>query len=82
MRWEDAVAVADFGTAITIDFVDQTAFCGGIIAPVWAGACLHEQTAQLPLVHIHPVHGACGSIPSMRSMPAVLRGGGPASHRR
>jgi type III pantothenate kinase len=61
---EDAVAVADFGTAITIDLVDEDGiFRGGIIAPGMAmGAkALHEQTAQLPLVQIHPPQGGYGA---------------------
>lgn len=60
---EDAVAVADFGTAITIDLVDEDGvFRGGIIAPGMAmGAkALHEQTAQLPLVQVHPVQDRYG----------------------
>jgi type III pantothenate kinase len=60
---EDAVVVADFGTAITIDLVDEEGvFRGGIIAPGMAmGAkALHEQTAQLPLVQVHPVQDRYG----------------------
>jgi type III pantothenate kinase len=61
---EDAVVVADFGTAITIDLVDEDGiFRGGIIAPGMAmGAkALHEQTAQLPLVQVHPPQGGYGA---------------------
>lgn len=60
---EDAVAIADFGTAITIDLVDEDGvFRGGVIAPGMAmGAkALHEQTAQLPLVQVHPVQDRYG----------------------
>ena len=50
---EKAVVVADFGTAITIDFVDEKGiFRGGIIAPGFkmSAKALNEFTAQLPLV--------------------------------
>jgi len=52
---EDAVMVADFGTAITIDLVDDNGvFMGGIIAPGMAmgAAALHTATAKLPQVDI------------------------------
>ncbi|MGH2272384.1 type III pantothenate kinase [Anaerohalosphaeraceae bacterium U12dextr] len=52
---EDAVVVADFGTAITIDLVDDNGvFMGGIIAPGMAmGAnALHTATAKLPQVDV------------------------------
>jgi len=48
---EDAVVVADFGTAVTIDLVDANGtFLGGVICPgfeISAGA-LKDNTAQLP----------------------------------
>ena len=50
---EQAVVIADFGTAITIDLVDEKGvFLGGIIAPgLNIGArALNEYTAKLPLV--------------------------------
>ena len=50
---EQAVVVADFGTAITIDLVDENGvFLGGIIAPgLSIGAkALKEYTAKLPLI--------------------------------
>lgn len=50
---EDAVAVADFGTAVTIDLVDsEGVFLGGVIfpGPEMAAKALAEQTAQLPEV--------------------------------
>jgi type III pantothenate kinase len=50
---EQAVVIADFGTAITIDLVDDKGvFLGGIIAPgLSTGAkALNEYTAKLPLV--------------------------------
>jgi type III pantothenate kinase len=61
---EDAVAVADFGTAITVDLVDEDGvFRGGVIAPGFAmGAkALHEGTAQLPLVKVGPPRGGYGA---------------------
>jgi type III pantothenate kinase len=50
---EQAVVIADFGTAITIDLVDdEGVFLGGIIAPgLSTGAkALNEYTAKLPLI--------------------------------
>jgi type III pantothenate kinase len=61
---EDAVAIASFGTAVTIDLVDEDGvFRGGVIAPGFAmGAkALHEGTAQLPLVKIGPPQGGYGA---------------------
>ncbi len=61
---EGAVAVADFGTAITIDLVDDDGvFRGGIIAPGFAmGAkALHSGTAQLPLVKVNRPQGGYGA---------------------
>ena len=52
---QDAVVVADFGSAVTIDLVDeQGVFLGGVIAPGFGlGAkALSEGTAQLPLVEV------------------------------
>ncbi|MFA5239007.1 MAG: type III pantothenate kinase [Phycisphaerae bacterium] len=52
---EDAVAVADFGTAITIDLVDQNGiFQGGVILPGFelGAKALNENTAQLPFVKV------------------------------
>ncbi len=52
---EDAVAVADFGTALTIDLVDDRGvFLGGVICPgLEIGAkALSENTAQLPFVKV------------------------------
>ena len=52
---EDAVAIADFGTAVTIDLVDEKGvFLGGVICPgpeIGAQA-LKENTAQLPKVKV------------------------------
>jgi len=52
---EDAVVVADFGTAITIDLVDASgAFQGGVILPGFeiSAKALKEYTAQLPNIKI------------------------------
>ena len=50
---EDAVIVADFGTAVTIDLVDESGvFVGGAISPGFemALAAMHQYTARLPQV--------------------------------
>jgi type III pantothenate kinase len=52
---EDAVAVADFGTAVTIDLVDEKGiFLGGVILPGFeiSAKALKENTAQLPKVKV------------------------------
>jgi type III pantothenate kinase len=58
---EDAVVVADFGTAVTIDLVDQHGvFQGGVICPGFeiSAQALKDNTAQLP--KIAPVHRPSG----------------------
>jgi type III pantothenate kinase len=52
---EKAVVVADFGTAVTIDLVDDRGvFCGGVIFPGFemSANALHNDTAQLPKVDV------------------------------
>jgi type III pantothenate kinase len=52
---EDAVVVADFGTAVTIDLVDEKGiFLGGVICPGFeiSAKALKENTAQLPKVKV------------------------------
>jgi len=52
---EDAVVVADFGTAVTIDLVDERGvFLGGVICPGFeiGAQALKENTAQLPKVKV------------------------------
>lgn len=52
---EDAVVVADFGTAVTIDLVDQHGiFQGGVICPGFeiSARALKENTAQLPNIKV------------------------------
>jgi len=61
---EDAVVVADFGSAVTIDLVDeQGVFLGGVIAPgLEIGAkALSEYTSQLPEVKVHKPKDVYGS---------------------
>jgi type III pantothenate kinase len=53
---EDAVVVADFGTAVTIDLVDEHGvFLGGVICPGFeiSAQALKDNTAQLPKVTVH-----------------------------
>jgi len=53
---EDAVVVADFGTAVTIDLVDEHGvFQGGVICPGFeiSAQALKDHTAQLPKVTVH-----------------------------
>lgn len=50
---EDAVIVADFGTAVTIDLVDESGvFVGGTISPGFdiSARALKDNTAQLPQI--------------------------------
>jgi len=52
---EDAVVVADFGTAVTIDLVDEKGvFLGGVICPGFeiSAKALKKNTAQLPKTKI------------------------------
>jgi len=52
---EDAVAVADFGTAVTIDLVDDKGiFLGGVILPGFelSAKALNKNTAQLPKIKV------------------------------
>jgi len=52
---EDAVVVADFGTAVTIDLVDQNGvFQGGVICPGFeiSAKALKDHTAQLPNIKV------------------------------
>ncbi len=51
----DAVVVADFGTAVTIDLVDQNGiFQGGVICPGFeiSAQALKDNTAQLPNIKV------------------------------
>jgi type III pantothenate kinase len=52
---EDAVVVADFGTAVTIDLVDRNGvFLGGVICPGFeiSAQALKQKTAQLPNIKV------------------------------
>jgi type III pantothenate kinase len=60
---EDAVVVADFGTAVTIDLVDQNGvFLGGVICPGFeiSAKALKDNTAQLPNVKVTRPKGPYG----------------------
>ena len=61
---EDAVVVADFGTALTIDLVDENGvFMGGVIYPGFdiTARALHEGTARLPKVNVKKPKGSYGT---------------------
>ena len=61
---EDAVIVADFGTALTIDLVDDNGvFMGGVIYPGFdiTARALHEGTARLPKVKVKKPKGSYGA---------------------
>lgn len=69
---EDAVVVADFGTAVTIDLVDEDGvFVGGTISPGFQMAldALHEHTAKLPAIKMQKPAGVYGSntVEAMRA---------------
>ena len=60
---EDAVVVADVGTAVTIDLVDQNGvFQGGVICPGFeiSAKTLKDNTAQLPNVKVTKPQGPYG----------------------
>jgi len=60
---EDAVVVADFGTAVTIDLVDQHGvFQGGVICPGFeiSAKALRENTSLLPKVVVTRPNGPFG----------------------
>ncbi|UCD50034.1 MAG: type III pantothenate kinase [Phycisphaerales bacterium] len=60
---EDAVVVADFGTAVTIDLVDANGvFQGGVICPGFeiSAQALKDNTAQLPKITVHRPETAYG----------------------
>jgi type III pantothenate kinase len=59
----DAVVVADFGTAVTIDLVDEHGvFQGGVICPGFdiSAQALKDHTALLPKVTVHRPSGPYG----------------------
>jgi type III pantothenate kinase len=60
---EDAVVVADFGTAVTIDLVDENGiFLGGVICPGFeiSAQALKDNTAQLPNIKVTKPKGPYG----------------------
>ena len=61
---QDAVVVADVGTAVTVDLIDeQGVFLGGVIAPGFkvAAKALSEATALLPDVDVHTPKDVVGT---------------------
>lgn len=61
---EDAVVVADFGTAVTIDLVDENGvFVGGVIAPGFdmSAKALATGTAKLPEIKIEKPKSSYGA---------------------
>lgn len=60
---ENAVVVADLGTAVTIDLVDEHGvFQGGVIVPGFdiSAQALTDHTAQLPKITVHRPDGPYG----------------------
>jgi type III pantothenate kinase len=60
---EDAVVIADFGTAVTIDLVDENGiFRGGVICPGFeiSAKALKDNTAQLPNIKVTKPKGPYG----------------------
>ncbi len=60
---EDVVVVADLGTAVTIDLVDEHGvFQGGVICPGFgiSAQALKDNTAQLPEITVHRPSGPYG----------------------
>jgi len=69
-RYGSPVIVADFGTALTFDVVDDNAYLGGIIVPglPLMTDYLAEKTALLPHLRLECYHG----IPrNLRAMPVI-----------
>lgn len=69
---ESAVVIADFGTAVTVDLVeDSGVFVGGTISPGFNLAlnALHDYTAKLPVVEMQKPAGVYGSntVEAMRA---------------
>jgi type III pantothenate kinase len=61
---EDAVVIADFGSAVTIDLVDESGvFVGGTISPGFDMAleAMHDQTAKLPHIVMQKPASVYGS---------------------
>ncbi len=78
-RYGAPVLVLDFGTAVTLDVVNESGdYVGGIIAPGLAALTdyLHEKTALLPRVRIREVRKAIG-----RSTAEAMRIGAVLGYR-
>ncbi len=76
-RLGTACVVADFGTAITIDCVnDSGVFLGGAILPGLdlAADSLHEHTAQLPRVEFHCPNWVFGKDTSQAIVGGIVGG--------
>lgn len=74
---ERACVIASFGTAITIDCVnDEGVFMGGAILPGLAlqAKSLHEGTAALPLIKIEPTDVVYGATTEQAIRNGVLLG--------
>ena len=72
-----SVAVADFGTAITIDCVSaKGVFLGGTILPglAMSAGALHDGTASLPLVPVRAPARACGRDTAEAISSGILLG--------
>ncbi len=71
---EDACVVADFGTAVTIDLVDENGvFLGGVIAPGFAlgAGALHQGTSKLPRIEVTTPTDPVG-VDTVKAMNAGL----------
>jgi type III pantothenate kinase len=76
-RMGKAVAVASFGTAITIDCVNEEGvFLGGVILPGlnMSARALSEQTAQLPLVELKKPESVCGKTTEQAISAGIIFG--------
>jgi type III pantothenate kinase len=76
-KYGTPVIVCSFGTATVIDAVNKKAeFLGGIIAPgvKLMAASLHEQTSQLPNVHIEMPDKVIGANTAVAMLSGVVNG--------
>jgi type III pantothenate kinase len=76
-RLGEACVIADFGTAITIDCVDEKGvFLGGSILPGLRSQALalHEKTEQIPAFEIGPVDWVFGVNTRQAVLGGIVRG--------
>ena len=76
-RLGSACVVADFGTAITVDCVnDDGVFLGGAIMPglSLSAKCLHTNTAQIPLVDLTEPDWVFGADTRQAVIAGIVRG--------